>query len=50
MTPHDFSLFLMFKLISYIPICIPPLFKIAPIYSRNGLHISTLTSQDISLP
>lgn len=52
MTPHDFSLFLMFKLISYIPICIPPapFFKIAPIYSSNGLHISTLPSQDISLP
>lgn len=40
----------MFKLISDIPICIPPVFKIAPIYSRNGLHIPTLASQDISLP
>lgn len=46
-TPHSFSLSLMSTLISYISIC-PP--KIVPIYSHNSLHISTFTSQDISLP
>lgn len=47
MTPCSFSLSLMSTLISYVSIW-PP--KIAPIYSHNSLHISSFTSQDISLP